>query len=235
MQEIPDPGVMKFIIWVDPSLVINTIHLFCLNHAPWVEKKIFKEIHRFYTFYSKITAPFGWGVMKFTISCLFTLQTIGSVVLEKKISMLTHDGRRTRDDGRRTTKDAIGHLSYSGDLKSRSKIEGWTLHVHFTEDVANKKHVYPLQTLGDKGIFHFTLFHWFSFRVGLGRRKFRIFVSLYWNIFVRPLQLFHCKTMSAPTLTFDQIKKKKGRLCSRVCRYVCEGKFYCVNYHRELS
>ena len=54
--------------------------------------------------------------MKFTISCLLTLQILHTnfgkdwpVVLEKK--MLTHEG----DSGRQPI--AIGHLSYSGDLK----------------------------------------------------------------------------------------------------------------------
>ena len=35
----PAPEVMKFTIWVDPSLVIITIHLYCLKHAH--EKNIF--------------------------------------------------------------------------------------------------------------------------------------------------------------------------------------------------
>ena len=58
--------------------------------------------------------------MKFTISCLLALQMlhtkfgkIGLVVLEKK--MLTHDARRMTDDDGQPI--AIGHLSYSGDLK----------------------------------------------------------------------------------------------------------------------
>ena len=147
------------------------------------------------------------------------------------------NARRKKDEGRWKTDDE--RRNRSPELLRWHKKPQYNRRLNapcsFHWRCCNKKHVYPLQTLGDKGIFHFTLFHWFSFRVGLGRRKFRIFVSLYWNIFVRPLQLFHCKTMSVPTLTFDHMKKKKGRLCSRVCRYVCEGKFYCVNYHRELS
>ena len=35
----PALEVMKFTIWVDPSLVIITIHLYCLKHAH--EKNIF--------------------------------------------------------------------------------------------------------------------------------------------------------------------------------------------------
>ena len=79
----------------------NFIHSFsvlCLG----VEKKIFKEIHQFYTFYTKITSSWdGEGVMNFTISCVLTLQMLHTkfgkdwppVVLEKK--MLTHDAHRT--------------------------------------------------------------------------------------------------------------------------------------------
>ena len=73
----PTPGVMKFIILVNPSLVISTIHLVCMDHAPDLEKKIFKEIHQFYTFYPKITSSWrGGGGMKFTIYCLLTLQML---------------------------------------------------------------------------------------------------------------------------------------------------------------
>ena len=85
----------------------------------WVEKKIFKEIHQFYTFYPQITSPLCVceGVMKCILFCFLILQmlhtmvNIGSVVLEKK--MLTDDGRwTTHDDGCQPI--VIGHLS---DLK----------------------------------------------------------------------------------------------------------------------
>ena len=33
VQETPAPGVMKIIIWIDPSLVIIIIYLVCLIHA----------------------------------------------------------------------------------------------------------------------------------------------------------------------------------------------------------
>ena len=52
---------------------IHSLSVLCLG----VEKKIFKEIHQFYTFYTKITSSWdGEGVMNFTISCLFTLQLL---------------------------------------------------------------------------------------------------------------------------------------------------------------
>ena len=55
-------------------------HYFTLSLSEpclWVEKKIFKEIHQFYTYYTKITSPWGRvGVMQSTISCLFTLQML---------------------------------------------------------------------------------------------------------------------------------------------------------------
>ena len=64
------PGVMKFMILVDrfcSSLLYTDFNLsdLCLG----VEKKIFQEIHKFYTF-----LLLGCGIMKFTIFCLFTLQ-----------------------------------------------------------------------------------------------------------------------------------------------------------------
>ena len=40
----PCPGVMKFTIYVDPSLFIITIYLNCLG----IENKIFKEIMHFH-------------------------------------------------------------------------------------------------------------------------------------------------------------------------------------------
>ena len=67
--------------------------------CPQIEKKIFKEIHQFYSLTPKITSPWsGGGVMKFTIFCFFlpyrsyisNLVKIGPVVLVKKILM--HDG-----------------------------------------------------------------------------------------------------------------------------------------------
>ena len=60
----PAPGVMKFTILVDPSFVIITIHLVCMDHAP-VQRRIFYEIHQFFTFYPKLPS-LGVGVMKFT-------------------------------------------------------------------------------------------------------------------------------------------------------------------------
>ena len=50
---------MKFTILVDPSLVIITIHLVYMDHAP--EKNIFEEIHQFYYFYPKITSAWVGG------------------------------------------------------------------------------------------------------------------------------------------------------------------------------
>ena len=53
-----------------------------------------------------------WGdmIMKFTISCLLTLQMLhtkfGMIVPVVFDKMLTHDAQRTMDDGRRTTTDA---------------------------------------------------------------------------------------------------------------------------------
>ena len=40
-KRAPTPGVMKFIILIDPSSVTITTctHLFCLNHAPEYRRK----------------------------------------------------------------------------------------------------------------------------------------------------------------------------------------------------
>ena len=104
MKQLPLPrtpasGVMKVIILVDSSLVIFTIDL-----CPGVKKTILPNLS------SSLLRS-----LKFTISCLLTLQMlhstyclnlvkIGPVVLEKKMLM---------DDARQPI--AIGHLSHSCD------------------------------------------------------------------------------------------------------------------------
>ena len=47
---IPAPGVMKYTLMVDPTLVIITIHLGCMDHAPG-KRRCFYSIQQFYTFY----------------------------------------------------------------------------------------------------------------------------------------------------------------------------------------
>ena len=90
---------MKFIMLVDPSLV-NIYLLGLSDQSLGLEKKIFKEIHQFYTFYPKITSPWGrrpW-ILQFLISLPYrcyipNLVKIDPVVLEKK--MLTHRWKPT--------------------------------------------------------------------------------------------------------------------------------------------
>ena len=114
----PVPGVMKFTILVDPSLVIITIY-FCLINAWKKRRRFLKNCSNFTLFTSKLP-PLWMGVMKFIISLSYRCYTpnllkIAPVVLDKK--MLTHDGRRTTDDdGRQPI--AKGHLSDSGHLKN---------------------------------------------------------------------------------------------------------------------
>ena len=61
----------------------------------------------------RITSPWGkrsWNLqflVSLSYSCYIPLDKLGPVVIEKK--MLTHDARRTIDDGRKRM--AIGHLS----------------------------------------------------------------------------------------------------------------------------
>ena len=63
--------------------------------------------------------PFGWGVMKFTISCLLTLQMLHTKFGKDWPSSFWGEDVNaqptTDDDGRQPI--AIGHLSDSGDLK----------------------------------------------------------------------------------------------------------------------
>ena len=80
------------------------IHVHVLTNSlsepcPRVEKKIFYEKHQFYTFYSKITSPCGWGSwnLQFPVSFPYrcyipNVVKISLVVLEKK--MLTDNARR---------------------------------------------------------------------------------------------------------------------------------------------
>ena len=76
---------------------------------------IFKEIHPFYT---PNDLPFGWKVMKTTISCHFTLKMLHAK-FSKDLLRSSWEyviGRRTTgDDGSQPI--AIGHLSDSGYLK----------------------------------------------------------------------------------------------------------------------
>ena len=61
----PAPGVMKFTILVDPSMVIMTIHVFSLfDLCLGVEKNILKEIFKFYTFYQILSflGMRGYGI-----------------------------------------------------------------------------------------------------------------------------------------------------------------------------
>ena len=74
---------MKFIILVDPSLVLITAYLHCYTVIVSLGvEKIFKEIHTLYTFYPKIITRWdGGGGMKFTISCLLTQQMLHNQIV----------------------------------------------------------------------------------------------------------------------------------------------------------
>ena len=73
----PVPGVMKFTISVDPSLVIITdaYRIVCLIHAQDKRRRFFKRYINF-TLFTPKSSPLGVMVMKLIISYLFTLQTI---------------------------------------------------------------------------------------------------------------------------------------------------------------
>ena len=64
LHQNPSPGVMKFTILVDPSLVIITVNnVLSLSDLCL----IFKEIHQFYIFYPKIISHWrgGYGIYNF--------------------------------------------------------------------------------------------------------------------------------------------------------------------------
>ena len=71
----PCPGGHKIYNFGRPFRGNHHYTLSLSEPCPWVEKKIFQEIQQFYTFYPKITSLWV-GVMKFTISCLLTLQML---------------------------------------------------------------------------------------------------------------------------------------------------------------
>ena len=63
----PTPGVMKFTILVDPSSVIITMHLVCLNHVPEY-KRFQKKWCNFTTWHIwPRKEPLPRGVMNFPI------------------------------------------------------------------------------------------------------------------------------------------------------------------------
>ena len=74
-KRTPPPGVIKFTTLVDSSLIIITIHLVSMNHAPEKRRKVLKKYINFKFFTPKLP-PLGVGVMKFTISCHLTLQLL---------------------------------------------------------------------------------------------------------------------------------------------------------------
>ena len=71
----PVLGVMKISIQVDPTLVI-TMHLVSVNYAWDQRRRFFKEYTPIFHFLPQKYLLLGWGVMKFTISCLLTLKMI---------------------------------------------------------------------------------------------------------------------------------------------------------------
>ena len=73
----PCPGGHEIYNFGRPIIGHHYYLLSLIELFPGVEKKTFKEIHKFYTFYPRITVPpLRVGVMKFAISCLLTLQML---------------------------------------------------------------------------------------------------------------------------------------------------------------
>ena len=76
----PAPGVMKFTNWVEPSLVIITTYLVCLIYALDVRRRFLKKYINFTLLIPKLP-PFCSGVIKFTISCIYTLRMLHTNML----------------------------------------------------------------------------------------------------------------------------------------------------------
>ena len=71
----PCPGGHEIYNFVDPSLVMITIHLVCLNHAPEKRRRLLEKYINFTLFIPKLH-PIGMGIMKFTIPCLLSLRML---------------------------------------------------------------------------------------------------------------------------------------------------------------
>ena len=94
---------MKFIILVDPSLVIITTYTWFVWSMPWCREEDFLRNTAILHFLPTNYLPFGWGSwnLQFLVFLPYrcyiqNLVKIGPVVLEKK--MLNHEARRTTDD-----------------------------------------------------------------------------------------------------------------------------------------
>ena len=75
----PCPEVMKFTNLEEPSLDIITLYLVCLNHAQEQRRRFLNKYINFRLFTPKLPpleTEGGGGVIKFTISCLLTLQML---------------------------------------------------------------------------------------------------------------------------------------------------------------
>ena len=77
LNKNPCPGGHEIYNFGRPFLGHHYNILSLYGPCSGVKKKIFFiEIHQFYTFYIKITSPWGEGIMKFTISDLFPLHML---------------------------------------------------------------------------------------------------------------------------------------------------------------
>ena len=71
----PGGGGMEFIISVDPSLFIITMHLVCMDHAPERKRRIFNTYINFIFFSSKLPHV-ELESMNFAIICLLTMHML---------------------------------------------------------------------------------------------------------------------------------------------------------------
>ena len=67
-SQTPAPGIMKFTILVDPSFVIITIHIVCLNQATEYRGSLINtSIYSFYTLITSLWVEMSWN-LQFPVS-----------------------------------------------------------------------------------------------------------------------------------------------------------------------
>ena len=99
------PGVMKVTMLVNPSLVIITIHLFCLNHAHQQRRRLKKPL--ILHFISPNYLPQGQGDGIYNLLSPYPTDATYQIWTYKYfLSRIYVNARRTTNAGRRTTMDA---------------------------------------------------------------------------------------------------------------------------------
>ena len=113
----PCPGGHEIYNLRSPSLVIITIHLFCLKHAPEQRRRFFKKKINFTLFTPKLP-PLCHEIYNFLSP--YPTDATYQIWLRLAQQFLRRCSRTTDDDGRKLI--AIGHLSTQVTLKIKSRL-----------------------------------------------------------------------------------------------------------------